>query len=152
MTRGVRFGTSLRALGHYCAGSFDESIHVALPRIEGVLRGVLVAAGGIAYTEPQGGRAGHDKTLGAILSELSPGFPDEGWRRSLLVVLTEPIGLNLRNRYLHGLVERAQKADAALVLHLAANLRLLVRKDADAKPRTAGSPGGVSGARSRLRW
>ena len=123
-----------RALGHYWAGRFDESIHVALPRIEAVLRGVLVAAGGIAYTEPQGGRAGHDKTLGTILSELSPGFPDEGWRRSLLVVLAEPIGLNLRNRYLHGLVEQVQKADAALTLHLAANLRLLVRRDADAKP------------------
>lgn len=123
-----------RALGHYWGGRFDESIHVALPRIEAVLRGVLVAAGGVAYTEPQGGHAGHDKTLGTILSELSPRFPDEGWRRSLWVVLTEPIGLNLRNRYLHGLVERAQKADAALILHLAANLRLLVRKDADAKP------------------
>lgn len=117
-----------RALGHYWAGRFDESIHIALPRIEAVLRRVLVAAGGVAYTEPQGGRAGHDKTLGTILSELSPLFPDEGWRRSLLVILSETTGLNLRNRYLHGTVEEASKLDAALVLHLAANLRLLVQR------------------------
>ena len=123
-----------RALGHYWANRFDESIHVALPRIEAVLRRVLVVAGGVAYTEPRGARAGQDKTLGTILSELSPLFPDEGWRRSLLVILAEPTGLNLRNRYLHGKVEQVQKVDAALVLHLAANLRLLVRNNPQAKP------------------
>ena len=114
-----------RALGHYRAGRFDEAIHIALPRIEAVLRKMLVAAGGIAYTEPHAGHAGHDKSLGTILSELREKLPDEGWRRSMMVVLTEPTGLNLRNRYLHGQVEQGQKLDAALVLQIAAHLRLL---------------------------
>ena len=43
-----------RAFGHYWAGRFDEAIHIALPRIEAVLRQMLVAAGGISYTEPHG--------------------------------------------------------------------------------------------------
>ena len=118
-----------RALGHYWAGRFDEAIHVALPRIEAVLRKMLVAAGGIAYTEPHGGNAGHDKSLGTILSELREKLPDEGWRRSLVVVLTEPTGLNLRNRYLHGQIEEPEKLHAALVLQLAAHLRLLVAQE-----------------------
>ena len=47
-----------RAFAHYWEGRFDEAIHVALPRIEAVLRQMLVATGGIAYTEPHGGHAG----------------------------------------------------------------------------------------------
>ena len=118
-----------RAFAHYWAGRFDEAIHIALPRIEAVLRQVLVAAGGISYTEPHGGQAGHDKTLGTILNELKATLPDEGWRRSMVVLLTEPTGFNLRNRYLHGQIEGTEKLDAALVLQVAANLRLLVPQD-----------------------
>ena len=115
-----------RAMEHYWEGRFDEAIHIALPRIEAVLRQILVTSGGISYTEPHGGHAGHDKALGTILSELRTALPDEGWRRSMMIILTEPTGLNLRNRYLHGQIPEAQKLDAALVLQIAANLRLLV--------------------------
>ena len=118
-----------RAFGHYWAGRFDEAIHIALPRIEAVLRQMLVAAGGISYTEPHGSQAGHDKTLGTVLSELKGVLGNEGWRRSLLVLLTEPTGFNLRNRYLHGQIEEAQQVDAALVLQVAAYLRLLAPQD-----------------------
>ena len=118
-----------RALAHYWERRFDEAIHVALPRIEAVLRRMLVATGGIAYTEPHGGHSGHYKTLGTILSELRGRLPDEGWRRSMMVVLAEPAGLNLRNRYLHGLIVNVEQLHAALVLQVAAYLRLLVPQD-----------------------
>ena len=112
-----------RAFRHYWAGRIDEAVHVALPRIEETVRRILVAEGGVAYHEPEGGRAGREKTLGAILHELRS-FADEGWQRYLSVVLTEPEGLNLRNRYLHGQIEDASKEDAALILQIAARLRL----------------------------
>ena len=115
-----------RAFAHYWAGRFDEAVHVALPRIEAILRQMLVAAGGIAYTEPHGGHAGHYKTLGTVLSELRGRLGDEGWRRSMMIVLAEPAGLNLRNRYLHGLIAEVEQLHAALVLQIAAYLWLLV--------------------------
>ena len=118
-----------RAFAHYWAGRFDEAIHVALPRIEAVLRHILVATGGIAYTEPHGGHAGHYKTLGTILSELHGRLADEGWRRSMRIVLAEPAGLNLRNRYLHGLVVEVEHLHAALVLQIVAYLWLLAPRD-----------------------
>ena len=123
-----------RAFAHYWAGRFDEAIHIALPRIESALRNLLVASGGIAYTEPHAGRSGRDKPLGAILSELGRTLPSEGWHRSLVVLLTEPTGLNLRNRYMHGQITQAEKLDAALVLHIAAFLRLFL-------PRTPSTQG-----------
>ena len=114
-----------RAFVHYWAGHHDEAIHIALPRIEAVLRKMLVASGGIAYVEPSAGRAGRDKTLGMILNELHNVLPGSGWHRSFVMILTEPTGLNLRNKYLHGQITQPLREHAALVLHLAAYLRLL---------------------------
>ena len=82
---------------------------------------------------PHGGQAGHDKTLGTVLSELKGVLGNEGWRRSMVVLLTEPTGFNLRNRYLHGQIEEAQEVDAALVLQVAAYLRLLAPQDRPAQ-------------------
>ncbi len=118
-----------RAFAHYWEGRFDEAIHVALPRIEAVLRQMLVAKGGIAYTEPHGGYAGHYKALGTVLRELRGRLPDEGWRRAMMIVLAEPAGLNLRNRYLHGLIVEVKQLHAALVLQIAAYLWLLAPRD-----------------------
>ena len=116
---------------HFWRGRFDESIHVALPRVEAVIRKMYVSMGGIAYLEPRGGTPGRDKGLGTILHELASSFPDLGWHRALWVVLVEPIGLNLRNKYAHGQVVQPSKLDAALVLQIAAYLRILVRTESD---------------------
>ena len=101
-----------RALEHYWSGRFDESLHVALPRIEAVLRKVLAEAGGVVYSEPRGSSPGGVRTLGAILEDLRPVFGDdhEGWWRSLRTALTDPLGLNLRNRYLHGSGRASEEA------------------------------------------
>jgi hypothetical protein len=108
-----------RALQHYWADRPDEAIHVALPRIEAVLRRMLAEAGGAVYKEPQGPRAGGVKTLGEVLHDLRPVL-DQGWWRFLSVLLAEPLGLNLRNEYLHGLVPKGTKRDAALILKASA--------------------------------
>ena len=120
-----------RGLEHYWSERFDESLHVALPRIEAVLRKVLAEAGGIVYSAP-GASPGGVRTLGLILDDLRPFFgkDHEGWWRSLRTTLTDPLGLNLRNRYLHGLAGQATKLEAAAVLKIAAFLRF-VRLSAD---------------------
>jgi hypothetical protein len=113
-----------RAFEHYWAGNFDEAIHVALPRLEDALRQMLAGVGGVVYKEPRGHQPGSVRTLGQILQGLQPVL-DPGWWRFLWVVLTEPLGFNLRNEYLHGLVPSGSKHDATLVLKAAAYLRLL---------------------------
>jgi hypothetical protein len=113
-----------RAVEHYWAGNFDEAVHVALPRLEAVLRRMLARVGGVVYREPRGPEPGGVRTLGVLLQNLRPVL-DPGWWRFLSVVLTEPLGLNLRNEYLHGLVPLGSKHDATLVLKAAAYLRLL---------------------------
>ena len=55
-------------------------------------------------------------------------MPDE--HHAMQVLLTDAVALNLRNRYLHGLVtytpdDRTLHNDATLVLWIAARLRLL---------------------------
>ena len=127
-----------RALKHYWAGRFDESIHTALPRIEPILRQALAAAGGVTYEEPQGDQPGAAKTLGKLLRDSSHCMPEE-LLHPLRVLLTNPLGLNLRNRYLHGIVTHAPDAqalqqDAVLVLWIAAHLRLLRLKPSTDSP------------------
>ena len=130
---GEQAGVFARSIQHYWAGGFDESIHIALPRVEAVLRQLLAAAGGVTWNSPQRGtsptrRDGGVKSLGEILRGLSECIPDE--QHAIHVLLTDAVGLNLRNRYLHGLVahtpgDQALQQDAALVLWIAARLRLL---------------------------
>ena len=135
-------GVFARAMQYYWAGGFDESIHIALPRIEAVLRQRLAAAGGVTWNPPQHGtsptrRDGGVKSLGEILRGLSECMPDE--QHAMHVLLTDAVGLNLRNRYLHGLVthnqdDQALQQDAVLVLWIAARLRLLQREPSADSP------------------
>ena len=120
-----------RAFRHFWCGQIDESIHIALPRVEAVIRKMYVSMRGIAYLEPRGESPGREKGLGRILHEMSRSFPDPGWYRAFWVVLVEPIGLNLRNKYAHGQVMEPSKAEATLVLQFAAYLRTLVRIEPD---------------------
>ena len=121
-----------RSLEHYWAGRPDEAIHVALPRIEAVLRGLLLVAGGVVWNPPQSGtsptrRDGGVKSVGDTLQGLRKYMPEEECR-ALRVLLTDAVGLNLRNRYLHGLARNTGstlKQDAVLVLWIAVRLRLL---------------------------
>jgi hypothetical protein len=68
-------------------------------------------------------------TLGQLLAALEGVF-DESWRRYLVNSLTEPLGVNLRNRIAHGLIGEAQAHDAALLVHIAAFLRTLKSQEA----------------------
>ena len=126
-----------RGFEHYFAGRWDECVHVVLPRIEAVLRQLLQRAGGVVYHEEGGGRRGRMKTLGPVLDNLRP-VMEADRLESLRVVLSEPLGLNLRNDYLHGLVVEPRKDHATLLLLTASYLRLL---DISKSSRKEGDPG-----------
>ena len=69
---------------------------------------------------------------GTIVREIPEQLLPNGWQQSLIVILTEPTGLNLRNRYLHGQVQWAQKPDAALILQVAVYLWVVASTEAQA--------------------
>ena len=119
-----------RAFEHFWAGRYDEAILVALPRIESILRRTARAMGQIVFRPPDGDRPGGLKTLGEVL-RLLQGKVDEGWWQSFSFVLADPLGVNLRNEYSHGLREVGTEVDAALILQLAAHLRLRTLEPTD---------------------
>ena len=124
-----------RAFEHYWEGRPEEAILLALPKIEAVFRKLLEANGGVTYDPPRGDRPGVVRTLGAVLRDLERTSSGDmvRWCRFFRVALTESApGLNLRNRYAHGLVARATKQDAAVVLRICTLLRFFGDETAEA--------------------
>jgi hypothetical protein len=113
-----------RALELYREGSFDESAHVLLPRIEAILRNIVRSMNMTIVRPPRGESPGGVRLLGELINSLT-GRLDESWRRYLRTALIEPTGLNLRNSLLHGLVPSAERAQAAILIQIAAYLRLV---------------------------
>ena len=125
-----------RAFEHYWADRPDEAILVAIPRIEAVFRKLLDASNGVIYDPPRGSRPGGVKGLGAVLSDLAglPVAEMTDWWRFFRIALTESApGLNLRNRYVHGLATTATKQDAAIVLRICVLLRFMDREGAESR-------------------
>jgi Domain of unknown function (DUF4209) len=68
----------------------------------------------------------------------SPYWLDESWRRYLAHLLSDPLGLNLRNEIGHGLIGVVDESRCALLVHAVCHLRLLVISEKD--PSEAGAP------------
>src|SRR5262249_52088116 len=113
-----------RSLYLYWQDNPDESCHVIMPRIESTIRNLARDLGLVVFREPQRGKPGSIRSLGDIIWSLK-GFMDESWRRYLWNLLCDPIGTNLRNRVSHGLLTKAEKSDAALLIHVVCYLRLI---------------------------
>jgi hypothetical protein len=114
-----------RAVGAYFDERYDESALILAVRIEALVRELARRAGLVVTKEPDGARAGGVRSLGIVLTSLRPYFADESWWRYLWNALTEPRGLNLRNRLAHGLLEGTQLT-AAVLLHIACFWAILV--------------------------
>jgi hypothetical protein len=102
----------------YRDGHHDECVHLVTPRIEALLRTTAAASGVPVVTLPRGEEPGGVVTLGAILEGFN-GRLEEGWRQYLVTVLTDRLGLNLRNAVAHGTRPSFGRTDAALLLHIA---------------------------------
>ena len=113
-----------RSLLLFWGGMYDEAAHLLVPRLEATIREVARRIGLVIIREPVGVSPGRVKTLGELLANLHGRF-DESWRRYLCTLLTEPLGLNLRNRVAHGLVIQIDALGAALLIQAACFLRLL---------------------------
>jgi len=97
----------------YEEGRYNECAHMAVPRIERILRG-LARSIGFSVTRSPGrdGSAGGVLGLGAILWKLQ-GVMVEPSCRYLTVLLTRETGINLRNRLSHGLIDEVRQWEAA---------------------------------------
>jgi hypothetical protein len=98
---------------------------VIVPRLESVLREFARRLGIPIVVEPSGPKPGHVKSLGPMLDQLRPAFAQRGWHAYVENALAEPLGLNLRNAIAHGLRDRIDEVDAALLIHVASFLRSL---------------------------
>jgi hypothetical protein len=97
---------------------YDESAHVLVPRIERIVREMARQLGVPVVRAVEPGREiGGVVMLGALLREIAPVFPDDGWHSYLLNLLADPLGLNLRNSISHGLHGRVGPVDASLLVH-----------------------------------
>ncbi len=112
------------AIRRHLLGEHDAAAHQLVPRIEKVVRALARGAGVIVVAEPRGAIPGGVRPIGAIIPELA-GVLDEPWRRYLRNLLTDELGLNLRNKIAHGLVEVVAQQEAALLVHASTFLSLL---------------------------
>jgi len=101
----------------------DENAHLIVPRLEAAVRSLAREAGFPIIKEPQAGKPGGVRPLGELLRALRPSFPLPGWPAYLYHLLSDPLGLNLRNVIAHGIRARIERTDAALLLHAAAFLK-----------------------------
>ena len=110
------------ALGRFCDGDDDGALHIVIPQIEAAIRSAAARLGIVVIKNPQGERPGGVRQLGALLADLR-GRMDETWRRYLVNALNDSLGLNLRDQVSHGLYGPVSRADVAIAVHIALQLR-----------------------------
>lgn len=103
----------------------DEASHILAPRIEAIIRELARQVGLPVIREPVAEKPGGVRSLGDLLFALEGRLPTAGWHAYLFNLLTDPLGLNLRNVIGHGMRSGISAEDAALLLHAACFLRLV---------------------------
>lgn len=121
-----------RSLDHFHHRRYDEAVHVALPRVERLIRHIARSCG-VATTRRPTKRVGGVRGLGEILVDLrndgeAPILP-EPLLTAAELTLVDPDSLNLRNEFMHGISDEVRPGEAALVLQLGLALALTIRLD-----------------------
>ena len=121
-----------RALKYFWAGEYEASVAVGIPRIEAMVRQILLETDAAIYQLQRGQTPGQYPGLGKLVVALERlGFP-EGIARYLTVTFTKATGLNLRNALAHGALADPSPRTAAIVCHALVFLaRLPVAESAD---------------------
>lgn len=112
------------AIDYYIQGKYYISALLLIPNIEAIFRNIARGVGLSIYHEPIASTPGRVRGLGEILHDIN-GKMDEDWRRYFCNILTNPIGLNLRNRLCHGLLTNLEKPEAFILIHAVCHLRLV---------------------------
>lgn len=121
------------ALRLWIDGYVRAAMCALLPEVERVVRQLARAMGMVTIRPQRGAKAGGYKTLGTVLADLAAVFAEVGEPAATLagvvrwwrIALVEPLGLNLRNEYLHGLRHEPQAWDFVVLLHVVAQLRCI---------------------------
>ncbi len=126
-----------RGLEHFHNRRYDDAAHVALPRVERLIRHIARSCG-VATTKRPTKKVGGIRGLGEILADIrgdgtAPPLLPEPLLTSAELTLVEADSLNLRNDLAHGIKEIVDAADAALILQLGLALALTIglREPAD---------------------
>ena len=119
-----------RSLEHFHHRRYDEAVHVALPRVERLIRHIARSCG-VATTRRPTKRVGGIRGLGEILDDLRGGSGEPILPEPLLtsaeLTLAEPDALNLRNEFLHGISNQARAGEAAMILQIGFALALTIQ-------------------------
>jgi len=104
------------AFRHFFRSEFEAAAYIAVPRIEALVRGIVLSLGQGIYRVQREKSPGQYPGLGALLPVLRENGLDVSWLRFLSTFLADPAGLNYRNELSHGFLGTVGSADAALVL------------------------------------
>ena len=94
---------------------FDAAAHLAAPTAERVFRRLAMALGRVVPQPPRPGTDSAPPSLGTILAELQTDLTDE-YRLWFQHLLTDAMGLNLRNAIGHGTAGIIDEGSASLLL------------------------------------
>lgn len=112
-----------RALLRYWTGDSEGAAYTVLPRIESIVRGLVLASDRGVYRLQRDHKPGQYAGLGQLLPILHEEYSlEESRTRFLVAVLRHPAGLNLRNLMLHGFIGDPGPGAAATLLHVALSL------------------------------
>lgn len=116
--------SKVRMLAHafqfYWAGLDDAAVHLALPRVESLLREIVRGRGVPVLAVARGTKPAGVSQLGTLIDVMPDAGFDPDWQRSLALLLTDgERGLNLRNDISHGLRDCPSRPLIALVLQAA---------------------------------
>ncbi|MCX4748039.1 hypothetical protein OG455_21395 [Kitasatospora sp. NBC_01287] len=110
----------LHAFLYYWAGNDDAAVHLALPRVEDLLREIERGRDVPVVGFAKGAAPGGVTQLGTLIAQMPAAGFDGSWSRSFALLLTDgEHGLNLRNDVGHGLCDCPPRHHVALVLHAA---------------------------------
>lgn len=109
-------GSLARAFNHYFDNDVEAAAYIATPRIEALVRDLVLLVNEPAYRLQRGQKPGQYAGLGALLPVLVKQGMDESWVRYLQTLLSGVTGMNYRNDLLHGFVDDVHSGNAALVL------------------------------------
>jgi hypothetical protein len=132
-----RIATSLEL---FWEGEFDQSAHLLAPRLETIVREMARRTPIPIIREPQDGKPGRVRGLGELLIALRGRLGEEGWDVYFYFLLSDALGVNLRNVIAHGLRAQVGPEEAALLIHAACYLKLLEMSTQPLSPSSNLSP------------
>lgn len=105
-----------RDFGRYFAGDFEGCAFCITPRLESLVRALVLAIPLPVYRTQRAATPGQYPGLGRLIPELQQAGLDESWSRFLQGFLANPMGANFRNELLHGFEDDPSAASATLLL------------------------------------